>query len=310
MYMMKKYITLCVVAFAAVVLLFTVATTTKQTSTLSTDKRLHITTSFYPLYFFASQIVGSHADVINITPSGAEPHDYEPTPQDILSINKSQLLFLNGGNLEAWGEKIQQIIDPKQTTVVTIGADITTQTVDEDGKTIIDPHVWLSPKLAEVEVKRIENAIEAKDPANKNTYQQNATALLEKLNTLDTEYTQGLRSCTQHTIVTSHAAFGYLATEYHLTQLPIAGLSPDEEPSAQQMASIAQFAKEHQIHTIFFESLVSPKLSQTIASEIGAQTLVLDPIEGVSKQESQEGKNYFTIMEDNLRNLRMALQCH
>ena len=126
---------------------------------------------------------------------------------------------------------------------------------------------------------------------------------------MDTEYKQGLSSCEGKNIITSHAAFGYLAAAYGLNQVPIAGLSPDAEPSPRQLADIAKFAKDNQVKYIFFESLVSPKLSQTIATEVGAQTLVLNPIEGLSEEEMSHGKTYFSVMQDNLTNLRTALQC-
>ena len=122
-------------------------------------------------------------------------------------------------------------------------------------------------------------------------------------------YRQGLSNCAEKNIITSHAAFGYLATTYGLNQVSISGLSPDAEPSPQQLADIVKFAKDSHVKYIFFESLVSPKLSQAIANEVGAQTLVLNPIEGLSDEELAQGKDYFSIMRNNLKNLQTALQC-
>ncbi len=133
--------------------------------------------------------------------------------------------------------------------------------------------------------------------------------LNQKLDQLDKTYAEGLKTCKQKDIITSHAAFGYLATRYGLNQVAISGISPDEEPSSQQLAEVAKFAKENDVKYIFFESLVSPKLSETIAHEIGAKTLVLDPLEGISDDDIKQGKNYFTVMENNLKNLQKALQC-
>jgi zinc transport system substrate-binding protein len=273
------------------------------------NSKLQVVASFYPLYFFSSQIGGDKAEVINIVPAGAEPHDYEPTSQDMARIENSQLLVLNGGGLEAWGTDVQENIDPKKTTIIIAGEGLTNQQVTEDGETGTDPHVWLDPPLAEKMVDNIVQGFEKADPSNKEYYQSNADALKVKLNDLDNTYKQGLNNCQEKNIITSHAAFGYLATTYGLKQVSIAGLSPDAEPSPKQLADVAKFAKDNNVKYIFFESLVSPKLSQTIATEVGAQTLVLNPIEGLSDEELVQRKTYLTVMQDNLNNLRTALQC-
>jgi zinc transport system substrate-binding protein len=281
----------------------------RHSSPKASPQELNVAASFYPLYFFAQQIGGDKATVTNITPAGGEPHDYEPTAQDIAQIENDKLLIFNGGNLEAWGEKIKQNIDPKRTLVVTAGENLTTQNVVEDGKSMTDPHIWLSPQLAEQMVDKIEAGFAQVDPTNADTYAANAAELKSKLVALDTEYKQGLARCETKDIITSHAAFGYIATAYHLNQVPIAGLSPDAEPSPQQLADVADFAKKNNVKIIFFESLVSPKLSQTIANEIGVKTMVLNPIEGLTSDEVAQGKSYLTEMEQNLTNLKIALQC-
>ncbi len=273
------------------------------------DNKPMVTASFYPLYFFASQIAGDKADVYNITPAGAEPHDYEPSTQDLARMENSKLLILNGGKLEPWGDKIKDDLQRKNTLILAVGNDLANQQVQEEGVQIQDPHIWLDPPLAKREVQNIAQGFVQIDPINKDTYQNNAQNLEKKLDDLDAEYQQGLANCQSKDIITSHAAFGYLARDYNLNQVPISGLSPDAEPSAQKLAEVADFAKTNKVRYIFFESLVSPKLSQTIAQEIGAQTLVLNPIEGLSDAEIATGKNYFTEMNSNLINLRTALQC-
>lgn len=276
---------------------------------MTKNSKLQITTSFYPLYFFTNQISGDKAEARNITPSGAEPHDYEPTAQDIVHIENSNMLVLNGGKLEAWGDKIRENLKGKNVRIVVAGESLTTQEVEEQGKKIIDPHVWLSPPLAKKQVEKITQGFLKVDPSNSLYYQANEKKLGEELDRLDKEYKDGLHDCRQKDIITSHAAFGYLAAHYGLNQVSIAGLSPDEEPSAQKLAEVARFAKEHNVKYIFFESLVSPKLSETIAHEVGAKTFVLNPIEGVSDEDAKQGKNYITIMKENLKNLRIALEC-
>ena len=272
--------------------------------------KISVVTSFYPLYFFAHRIGGDKADVTNITPAGSEPHDYEPTPQDMAKIEKSQLVVLNGGHLEAWGDDVEKNIDPKNTAIVVAGEGLTTQQVEEEGETITDPHVWLSPLLAEKMVDKITEGFVKADMGNKDYYQANGSALKQDLARLDTAYRSGLTSCQSKDIITSHAAFGYLATTYGLNQVPIAGLSPDAEPSSQELIDIAAFAKKNNVKYIFFESLVSPKLAQTVATEVGAQTLVLNPIEGLTDEELAENKTYLTEMQSNLDHLKIALRCN
>lgn len=271
-------------------------------------QKINVVASFYPVYFFAQQIGGDKVAVTNITPAAAEPHDYEPTAQDIAQIESSKMLVLSGG-VESWGDKIKQNIDPNKTLIVSASDGLRTQDVTEEGQSVVDPHVWQSPLLAKKMVDAIEKGYETIDPSNAAYYKSNAETLKTQLDQLDAEFKQGLTSCAKKDIITSHAAFGYLATAYHLNQVPIAGLSPDAEPSPQQLADIANFAKKNNVKIIFFESLVSPKLSQTIASEVGAKTMVLDPIEGLSNNDLAAGKNYMTVMRENLANLESALQC-
>jgi zinc transport system substrate-binding protein len=281
----------------------------KNSTPASSSGKIQVATSFYPLYFFASQIGGDKANVINITPAGAEPHDYEPTPSDIAGIENSKLLILNGGGLEAWGNDIKKNIDTTHTLVVTAGEGLVNQNVLEDGKNIVDPHVWLSPVLASNMVDKISAGFIQIDGADKDYFQANTEKLKMELSTLDTEYRQGLANCLSKDIVTSHAAFGYLASAYGLNQVPITGISPDSEPSPRTLADIADFVKKNKVKYIFFESLVSPKLAETIAHETGAKTMVLDPIEGITPEDVLKGNNYVTIMQSNLRNLETVLQC-
>lgn len=271
--------------------------------------KLQIIASFYPLYFFAKEIGKDKADVGNITPAGSEPHDYEPTTQDLAKISKADMLVLNGGNLEAWGGKIKDQLQGTKVLTVIAGDNLANKQLDEYGKKILDPHIWLDPELAKKEVARITAGYISIDPAHASYYQNNERELENQFNQLDEKFVRGLSNCKQKDFVTSHAAFGYLATRYGINQIAISGVSPDEEPSSQKLAEITDLVKKENIKVIFFESLVSPRLAQTIAGETGAKTMVLDPIEGISDDQIKRGKNYFTVMEDNLKNLRSALQC-
>lgn len=303
---MKKFITLLLIA---IVIGIGIYFGLKNNEKTTTNGKLQITASFYPYYFFASEIGGNKVRVTNITPAGAEPHDYEPTSGDLVLINSSKLLILNG-QVEPWGAKIQTDLKGKSTKILVAGAGLFTQKVtDEEGLSVTDPHVWLSPTRAKIQVKAILNELVQIDPSNKDYYSTNANILLAQLDGLDNSFAKSLGSCRKKDIVTSHAAFGYLASDYGLTQIPIAGLSPDAEPSLKEMANVINFVKANGIKYIFFESLVSPKLSQTIATETGAQTLVLDPLEGLTPDALAKGENYLTVMNQNLHNLEIALEC-
>ncbi len=298
--------------------------TSKQNTTKIDNAKTNkhqITASFYPLYFFASVIGKDKTDVFNITPAGVEPHDYDPTPQDIARIQNTKLLIVNGGSFEPWLDKLKDEL--KNVTIVntTEGLSLQESTQrheeeheeEEDEKheeeSNIDPHTWLSPVLAKSQVDKIYQGFIKIDPNNRASYVANTEDLKQKLDELDRKFAQGLSACSQKSFVTSHTAFSYLAAEYNLTQVPISGITPDEEPSPAQLAQVSEFVKENNIKYIFFETLVSPKLSETIANETGAKTLVLDPIEGLSDDDIRTGKNYFTVMEDNLKNLQIALEC-
>lgn len=281
------------------VCLLKITTNNHPSKTTTTNSKLQIVTSFYPLYFFTTQIAQNKASVHNITPAGAEPHDYEPTTKDMVKIENSRLLIINGGNFEGWANNAQNIIDKQTTTIVNIGRSFVGQ----------DPHFWLDPMMAKKEVEIITQNLIIADPANTDFYNNNSKLLTAKLEILNNQFKTELSNCQKKDIITAHAAFGYLAREYNLNQISISGLSPDAEPSTKKLTEIANFAKKNQIQYIFFESLVSPKLANTIAQEIGAKTLVLNPIEGLTDEDIKNGKNYFTEMQNNLTNLKIALQC-
>jgi len=276
-----------------------------QTSVVS-DNKIIVTTSFYPIYFLTSQLGGDLIDAVNLTPSGTEPHDYELTAQDIIRIKKSQLLILNGGGLEIWEKDLKSNND---LAIITLGDGLVNKNLEDEGGLKKDPHIWLSPILAIKMAEKITEELVKVDFKNRDYYQSNLDILKTKLINLDIKYEQSLVKCQRREIITSHNAFGYLTDTYDLEQISIAGLSPEEEPSIKQLTEIAQLARDKNIKYIFFESLTSPKLSQTIAGEIGAQTLVLNPIEGLSDDELSQGKNYLTEMEKNLENLKIALEC-
>lgn len=291
----------------------------------SSDGKLNVVTSFYPMYEFTKQVAGDHANVIALIPAGAEPHDWEPSAKDMTQL-KNANVFVYNGIVEGWVDQALKSAENKNRVVVEAikGIELMEglpedeheedqKKEDKDHKEeahedhILDPHVWLTPVLAQKEVEAIVVGLTQADPAHKEDYRKNADAYIGKLKALDESFKTGLKNVKRKEFVTQHAAFGYLAKEYGLTQVPIAGLSPEEEPAPDKMAEIIKFAKENKVQTIFFETLVDPKVANTIAKEVGAKTDVLNPLEGLTDDEKKKNLDYIGVMTNNLEALKKAL---
>ncbi|NTU72877.1 zinc ABC transporter solute-binding protein [Candidatus Roizmanbacteria bacterium] len=270
----------------------------------STSNTIQISATFYPLAYFAQQIAGSRAVVINLTPSGVEPHDFEPTPQDLVKISKSHLFLFNGNGIDGWAEKIAQSLPDKVKSI-----NISREVAKSHSINPQDPHIWLDPVLAKQEVEIITQALIHQDPQHKEEYIRNADRLNARLTSLDEKYIEGLKSCKLNEIIVAHDAFNYLGKRYRLKMQAITGISPDEEPSATKLAEIASHVRDNKVPYIFIETLSNPRFSETIAKETGAKVLELNPVEGLTTNEVQDGISYFELMNTNLKNLRIALQC-
>lgn len=262
------------------------------------DGRLKIVAAFYPLQYISDRIGAENAAVTNLTQTGVEPHDLELKPTQLAQITDAALVVYLSGFQPSVDEAVKLQAKDKAFDAASVES---LQAGPEHGS---DPHVWLDPIRFAAIVGKLAERFAALDPANAAAITVRAGQLQDELRRLDDEYTAGLQTCARREIVTSHAAFGYLATRYHLTQVPITGLDPEAEPSPQRVSEVAALAKQKGVTTIFFETLVSPKLSETVAKEIGAKAAVLDPIEGV-----EEGSDYVTAMVHNLNALRDALGC-
>lgn len=264
----------------------------------SNSDKLAVVATFYPLQDFAQQVGGDEVVVRAATPAGSEPHDYEPSPKDLTSYLSSGVFIYNGGAFEPWTAGF--LSDYKNVVVKSSqGLELTNN----------DPHFWLDPVMAKQIVQNIADGLSKAQPANRDLFQQNANSYIVKLNQLDAEISTGLATCKLRTAVTSHAAFTYFAKRYNVNFKPIAGISPEMEPNPASMADLTNYVRTNNIKYVFFEALVSPKLAQTIAQESGAQTAVLDPIEGLSQADQQAGKDYISIQKENLAQLRRALEC-
>jgi len=255
-----------------------------------------VVAAFYPLAYAAERIGGPGFHVENLTPPGAEPHDLELTPREVGRIvNASVVLYLSHGFQPAVSKAVEQARGRK--VDVLAGLPLHQNVGGEAGLTA-DPHVWLDPLL----FARIATKIGA-------ALHRPSSAFVADMRKLDQAYRNGLRDCKRREIVTSHAAFGYLAARYGLEQVAITGLAPESEPSPQQLAHVVEVVRRTHATTVFFETLVSPRLADTVAREVGARTAVLDPIEGLTPEEQKKGDDYLTLMRHNLVALRKALAC-
>jgi len=256
-----------------------------------------VVAAFYPLAFAAKAIAPS-VTVENLTPPGAEPHDLELTPRAVARIERaSVVLYLGHGFQPAVTDAVKNASGTK--VDILQGVPLHAATGQEEGLSA-DPHVWLDPVLFQRVVRRVGASL----PGSVHT-----GPLLADLRALDRDYRSGLAHCKRSDIVTSHAAFGYLAQRYGLHQIAITGLTPESEPSPQQLVNVVKLVRKTHATTVFFEELVSPRLARTVAREVGARTAVLDPIEGLTPSEEHRGANYLTLMRQNLAALRKALSC-
>lgn len=277
-----------------------------------TQDKLQVSTSFYPLYDFAQEIGGDKIQIQNVTPAGAEPHDFEPSAQQLVAAKKAGVFIYNGSNFEPWAEKFTsdyQGISIKANTGLALHEADTADHDSESHAHQADPHFWLDPVLAQQIVGTIRDGLSQAQPADKAYFSNRADAYIQKLQKLDAAYKTGLQNCSQQTVVASHAALGYVAERYGFTATSIAGVSPEAEPSAAQLAKIADLVRQNNIKYILFETLVSPRLADTIAQETGAQTAVFNPLEGLTNDDQKQGKNYISVQYDNLAALRTALAC-
>lgn len=281
-------------------------------------RRVDVVAAFYPLQFIAERVGGDAVRVTNLAKPGAEPHDLELKPRQVGELSEADLVVYLDGFQPAVDEAVAQNAGHRAFDVARVQPlrDLTGSAHDAEPPTEggpdasdtggKDPHIWLDPTRLATVADRLAQRLGAIDPAHAADYTARARVLNDDLAALDTEYQQSLRTCQRREVVTGHQAFGYLADRYHLEQVGITGLTPDEEPSPQRLARVAAQARAHGATTIFFETLVSPKVAATIAREVGARTAVLDPIEGI---EPGSTGDYLSVMRTNLTTLETALGC-
>lgn len=332
---MKKI--LMVVTLAAIALL---AACGDKASDTTAKEKLEVYTTVYPLTYFTERIAGDTVEVASIYPPGANEHTFEPTQKDMMKLAEADVFFYIGLGLESFVEKAQKTLTQENAPTFVATADhvakekldVSTGHVhaEEDdheghnheghdheghdheghdhGSQDVDAHVWLSPQISEDVAKEILTTLSAKMPEHEKQFTENYEALVKDLHQLDQDYQAALKDVKRHTFFVSHAAFGYIAGNYGLHQVPVAGLNSQSEPSQKALMEIVQLAKKEEITTIFFEQNVSSKLTEVIQKEVGAKADILHNLSVLTEDDIANKEDYFTLMQKNKEALQKALQ--
>lgn len=290
----------------------------------SSNEKIQVMTTFYPMYEFTKQVVGDKGDVELLIPAGTEPHDFEPSAKDLAKISDSDVFVYNSPELETWTDNLTDTIDTKQTEIIQASKDIKlmegtehdreeahdhdTQEHEEHGHSHeLDPHVWLDPALAIKEVETIRDQLSKKYPDDKAAFEKNAASYIDELKKLDEEFQTAFKDAKNKTFVTQHAAFGYLANQYGLTQEAIAGISPDQEPSPSRLSELKHYVDDNQVKVIYFEENASSKVAETLSKETGVKLEVLNPLESLTDKQIKDGEDYLSVMRENLTALKESI---
>lgn len=276
-------------------------------SSLAEEEQIKVLTSFYPLYEFTKEVGKERINVSIIVPQGIEPHDWEPTIQDLQKMQQADMIIINGAGFETW---LEDFVTNNQNAVIVdtsngielIEDSIIHENEKHDDSLNEDPHIWLDPVLAKKQIENIAYALAKLDPKNAEYYNKNADAYNTKLNTLDNKIRTDLSTCNKKDFIAFHNAFAYFAKEYDLNQHTIIGINPQAEPTAATLQQIIENAKSLDLNIIFTEEAVNPRISEVLANEIGGKVLVLSPIEI-----PDENNDYISKMEQNLANLKEEL---
>jgi len=268
----------------------------------TSQDRLSVVVSFYPLEEAALRAGGDHVEVVDLTPPGVEAHDLELSPDDLERIGAADLLlYLGGGFQPAVEDATSQVSGAAIDVIPAVGS----LRPDPERELASDPHVWLDPMLYAAVVAAVADALAQQDPVNADTYRANATAFSAELATLDQRFAEGLSACRQRLLVTGHEAFGYLADAYGLEQIGVAGVSPEAEPTPEHLAEVRDLVQQQGVTTVFAEARLPQDAVDAIASETGASVAVLDPLE----TGTADAEEYVTRMERNLAAIRSGLSC-
>jgi zinc transport system substrate-binding protein len=265
--------------------------------------KLKAVSSFFPIAEFVKKIGGNLIESSLLIPNGIEPHDFEPTINQIQSVNSADVLFYNGLGIESWIDKIS--IPHK----IQASAGLNVSYYDKSNKTI-DPHVWLDPEFAKKEVENIRDGLIAIDPNNRDKYLSNAKNFSDQLDSLDRTIRTDLQPCKKKDFISFHNSFSYFAKRYGLNQHSISNAGPEVEITPKRLTEVIDTAKNLQLHVVYSEELIDPRYASAVAQEIpDAKVLVLSPIEGLTKNEQASGIGYMDKMRENIKNLMEGLEC-
>ena len=278
------------------------------------QEKITVVASFYRLYEFASKVVGDRAEVSSLVPAGVEPHDWEPTAEDVSRGRAADVLIINGAGFERWINDLEAkfIVNTSEGIEFNYEEENEAGTANEHGHEGkgVNPHIWLDPMLAKHQVDKIRDAMTRSDPANADYYNQNAVRFTTELDSLDAFIRSELASCDKLDFIAFHDAFIYFSERYGLIQHSIQGVSPEGEILPQTIQQIIELANGLDINVIYSEDLIDSRLADTIANEIpDGKVLVLSPIEGVSEEEQAAGIGYIDKMKQNIVNLKEGLEC-
>ncbi|MBA3232381.1 MAG: zinc ABC transporter substrate-binding protein [Propionibacteriales bacterium] len=273
----------------------------------ASGSRPHVVTGIYPYAYVAARIAGDHATITNLTTPGVEPHDLELTPRQVADISEADVVVYESGFQPSVDSAVDQSAAGATLDVTDVVPLKDTSAPTEQDDLSGDPHIWQDPTLLIPIVEAVTSDISEADPAHEDDYRSNAAGLVSDLKDLDRDFANGLADCERTTFVTSHAAFGYLASRYDLEMIPIAGLSPEVEPSPQHLAEMADYIETDGITTVFSETLGTKAYADTLARDLGVQSAVLDPVEGLADDDSDD--DYLSLMRENLAALQQANGC-
>jgi zinc transport system substrate-binding protein len=303
-----------VVLFIFIILAGSFFACAKQGQEPSQMKKLKVITTLFPLYDMAKNIGADKAEVSLLLPPGVEAHSFEPKPSDIVKINEADVFVYTGKFMEPWAEDVIKgavnknliVVDASRGTKMIPGV---FHDADEPAGSL-DPHIWLDFDNAKIMIKNIVQVFQFKDNAHKDFYEQKANDYSNELTELDTLYKTTLATCKDREIVCGgHYAFGYLAKRYGLKYLAAQGVSPDAEPTANDLVKLVEQIKKDKIKYVFYEELTSPKIAETIAGETNAKMLLLNAAHNLSRDQFEQGLSFFDILKGDLDNLKVGLEC-
>lgn len=284
--------------------------------------KLRVITTLFPLYDFTRSIGGDKVDVVLLLPPGMESHSFEPKPGDIVRVNKANLFVFTNRFMEPWTSDIIAGLDTGKTMVVDAsrgarllksGRGDTHDHVETDGPDHgegMDPHLWLDFANAKIMVDNILAGLVTRDPANRDFYTANAAGFKAKLTDLDERFRKGLAVCDKRIFLHGgHFAFGYLANRYGLRYESAYAVTADAEPSPAKIAELITKIRSNGLRHIYTEELVEPRVADTIARETGATILKLHGAHNIGRDDLAAGVTFLSLMEQNLKNLRLGLQC-